>query len=81
MAKQGQYPIGSRVLALTDTATGVVTGNTADVPMSAIVALSWSGATPAQITAAMSTWWQSLPTTLPATRNQPWNNGGQLSFS
>lgn len=30
---QGQYPIGSRVLAGTDTVTGVVTGATADIPL------------------------------------------------
>ena len=46
MAAQGSYPIGSRVLALTDTATGVVSGATADIPMANIVALVGSaGAT------------------------------------
>lgn len=39
MAQQGTYPMGGRSLALTDTATGVVTGATADIPISAIVAL------------------------------------------
>lgn len=36
--QQGNYPIGSRVLAGTDTVTGVVTGATADIPISAIAA-------------------------------------------
>lgn len=35
--QQGNYPIGSRVLAGTDTLTGVVTGATADVPLNALV--------------------------------------------
>lgn len=36
MAQQGTYPIGVRVLANSDTLTGVVTGTTADVPLSAL---------------------------------------------
>lgn len=36
MAQQGSYPIGSRVLADADTLTGVVTGQTADVPLSQV---------------------------------------------
>ncbi|KVH29601.1 hypothetical protein [Burkholderia cepacia] len=35
--KQGSYPIGSRTLQPNDTLTGVVTGATADVPMSAVL--------------------------------------------
>lgn len=31
--------------------------------------------------AAMSTWFATLPTTLPGTPGQPWNNGNNLSFS
>lgn len=81
MAQQGSYPIGSRTLALTDTATGVVTGSTADIPLSAIVALSWSGATNAQITAAITAWFKSLPTTLPGSAGVLWNNGGTLALS
>lgn len=34
--QQGNYPIGDRVLAPTDTVTGVVTGTTADIPLSAL---------------------------------------------
>lgn len=34
MAQQGQYPIGTRALSDTDTVTGVVTGATADIPLS-----------------------------------------------
>lgn len=30
---------------------------------------------------AFITWFNSLPTTLPPTSGQPWNNGGTLSFS
>jgi len=29
----------------------------------------------------MAQWFASLPTTLPGTSGQPWNNGGMLSFS
>ena len=29
----------------------------------------------------MIAWFKSLPTTLPNTTNQPWNNGGSLSFT
>jgi hypothetical protein len=32
-------------------------------------------------TASMIAWFAALPTTLPATAGQPWNNGGTLSFS
>lgn len=34
MAQQGQYPIGNRQLGPNDTVTGVVTGQTADIPLS-----------------------------------------------
>ena len=34
MSAQGTYPIGSRTLSASDTVTGVVTGATADVPLS-----------------------------------------------
>jgi hypothetical protein len=40
MPNQGSYPIGGRQLALTDTATGVVTGSTADIPISYITTLT-----------------------------------------
>lgn len=81
MSQQGNYPIGSRTLATTDTATGVVTGSTADIPMSAVIALTWSAVTTAQVNAAMTTWFKSLPTTIPATAGVLWNNGGTLSMS
>ena len=32
-------------------------------------------------TVLMATWFATLPTTLPASPGQPWNNGGTLSFS
>lgn len=38
MAEQGQYPLNGRQLATTDTLTGVVTGQTADVPLSTLSA-------------------------------------------
>jgi hypothetical protein len=38
MANQGQYPIGNRMLAGTDTLTGVVTGATADIPLAMLLA-------------------------------------------
>lgn len=81
MSQQGQYPIGSRTLTPTDTATGVVTGSTADIPISAILALAWSSVTTTQVNTAMTTWFQSLPTTLPGAAGVLWNNGGTLSMS
>ena len=36
MAQQGQYPLLNRTLQSTDTVTGVVTGQTADIPLSAL---------------------------------------------
>jgi hypothetical protein len=33
MAEQGSYPMNGRVLASTDTVTGVVSGQTADIPL------------------------------------------------
>jgi len=36
MAEQGSYPLNGRTLAPTDTCTGVVTGQTADIPLSAL---------------------------------------------
>lgn len=38
MADQGSYPMNGRSLAATDTCTGVVTGQTADIPLSALSA-------------------------------------------
>jgi len=38
MAEQGQYPLNGRTLAPTDTATGVVSGQTADIPLSLLSA-------------------------------------------
>jgi hypothetical protein len=49
MAQQGKYPIGSRVLAALDTLTGVVTGATADVPLSALMTFILTGVNTAQL--------------------------------
>lgn len=38
MAEQGSYPLNGRTLAGTDTVTGVVTGQTADIPLSVLAA-------------------------------------------
>lgn len=38
MAEQGSYPLNGRAVAGTDTCTGVVTGQTADIPLSVIAA-------------------------------------------
>lgn len=38
MAEQGSYPLNGRTLAGTDTVTGVVSGQTADIPLSALAA-------------------------------------------
>jgi hypothetical protein len=43
MAEQGSYPLNGRQLAGTDTATGVVTGQTADIPLSALAAFVLNG--------------------------------------
>jgi hypothetical protein len=40
-----------------------------------------TGIAAATFSAAMNTWFKSLPTALPSTANQPWNNGGSLSFT
>jgi hypothetical protein len=47
MAEQGSYPLNGRTLSGTDTLTGVVTGQTADVPLSVLGAfLAISGGPP-----------------------------------
>jgi hypothetical protein len=38
MAEQGSYPLNGRTLGPTDTCTGVVTGATADIPLSVLAA-------------------------------------------
>jgi len=38
MAEQGSYPLNGRTLQGTDTCTGVVTGQTADIPLSVLAA-------------------------------------------
>jgi len=38
MAEQGSYPLNGRTVAGTDTCTGVVTGQTADIPLSTLAA-------------------------------------------
>lgn len=38
MAQQGQYPLNGRTLQGTDNCTGVVTGQTADIPLSVLAA-------------------------------------------
>lgn len=43
MAEQGSYPLNGRTLAPTDTVTGVVTGQTADIPLSVLAAFSGGG--------------------------------------
>lgn len=43
MSQQGTYPIGARILAAIDTLTGVVTGKTADVPLSSLLTFMATG--------------------------------------
>jgi len=38
MAEQGSYPLNGRSLAATDNCTGVVTGQTADIPLATLAA-------------------------------------------
>lgn len=46
MAEQGSYPLNGRSLAGTDNCTGVVTGQTADIPLATLAAfILGSGAT------------------------------------
>jgi hypothetical protein len=54
MAEQGSYPLNGRVLAPTDNVTGVVTGQTADIPLSTLAAflLSSAGGTTSGTTSA-----------------------------
>ena len=44
MAEQGSYPINGRTISGTDTSTGVVQGQTADIPLAVIAAFVLSGA-------------------------------------
>ena len=44
MAEQGQYPLNGRTLQPTDNVTGVVTGQTADIPLSVLLTFVLSGA-------------------------------------
>lgn len=43
MAEQGSYPLNGRTLSPTDILTGVVTGQTADVPLSILAAFIAAG--------------------------------------
>jgi hypothetical protein len=43
MAEQGSYPLNGRVLGPNDTVTGVVTGQTADIPLSLLQAFIGAG--------------------------------------
>lgn len=43
MAEQGSYPLNGRSLAGTDTITGVVTGQTADISLSVLAAFILGG--------------------------------------
>lgn len=43
MAMQGQYPLNGRTLASTDTVTGVVSGQTADIPLGVLAPFIQSG--------------------------------------
>jgi hypothetical protein len=43
MAEQGSYPLNGRTLAGTDTVTGVVTGQTADIPLSVLATFVQAG--------------------------------------
>jgi len=43
MAEQGSYPLNGRVVQGTDTCTGVVTGQTADIPLSVIASFVLAG--------------------------------------
>lgn len=38
MAEQGSYPLNGRILSGTDNCTGVVSGQTADIPLSVLAA-------------------------------------------
>lgn len=46
MAEQGSYPLNGRTLQSTDTCTGVVTGQTADIPLSNLAAFLAIGGLP-----------------------------------
>jgi hypothetical protein len=43
MAEQGSYPLNGRSVAGSDTVTGVVTGQTADIPLSVLAAFVEGG--------------------------------------
>lgn len=43
MAEQGSYPLNGRTLQSTDTCTGVMSGQTADIPISVLAAFFATG--------------------------------------
>jgi hypothetical protein len=49
MAEQGSYPLNGRTVAGTDTVTGVVAGQTADIPLSVLAAYVLSGGGESQL--------------------------------
>ncbi len=70
-------------------ASGALLGGSGTAQQAAAVAVG-TGLTLTAGTLSVSTsnfntsivaWWASLPTTIPSTSGQPWNNGGALSFS
>jgi len=55
MAEQGSYPLNGRTLQPTDTVTGVVTGQTADIPLSVLASFLAIGGTPSGPTTSRPT--------------------------
>jgi hypothetical protein len=56
----------------------VQAGSTVRITVNQITDFFYDGGA---FTTFMATWFATLPTTLPVTAGQPWNNGGVLSFS
>jgi hypothetical protein len=80
-ASNGNVGIGTSTPAYPLDVNGTIRA-TSIISTNAISSLyGGTGIAGATFSATMNTWFKSLPTTLPSTTNQPWNNGGSLSFT
>jgi len=62
----------------TEQLEAVQAGSTVRITVDQITEFFYDGGA---FTSFMATWFASLPTTLPVTSGQPWNNAGVLSLS
>ncbi|UVS93470.1 hypothetical protein [Burkholderia glumae] len=82
MTVQGTATINSATFTTTPTAPTVAAGTSnTQLATTAFVGGAVSGITPAVFGPIYSSWFSSLPTSLPASAGVFWNNGGVLSKS